>query len=417
VLLILFYKDNMLKKINLCRLRLRLGLIALFFPYSFLCAQMPTTALTGYWHNWQSVRSGDIPLDSIDVRYNVIIIAFSMPADTDMTMRFIPFRMNDRAFIHTIQHLQEQGKRVLLSIGGATCRIDLADEIKKKQFVNSLLQILQHYPFDGLDINIEHGISIVNKGGTIVTPANPAQKWLLTAICEVMQGYRAIYQRKMLLTVTPETAYVQGGQSKFDGIWGAYLPLLNALRDSIDMVQVQLYNSGSMYDINRVERFQGTPEFVIAMTEALIQGMNTKGGFFYGFPPSKVSVGLPACSSAAGGGYVDTATLAACLRYLTGRGSQIGTYQLRQTGGYPDLGGLMLWSINWEANRACNGYYQMAEMYERVMNLFGVKEVEIRKDEIEEKRIEVTEKKDIVQYKPKSVVKKKKKKLYGRKRK
>jgi chitinase len=322
------------------------------------------------------VRSGDIPLDSIDARYNVIIIAFAMPADTAMTMHFTPFGMSNEAFIRTVQRLQQQGKRLLLSIGGATCRIDITNEARKKQFVASLLQILKRYPFDGVDIDVEHGESIVNTGGTIAAPTNPAQKLLLTAIKEVMQGYRAHYQRKMLLTITPETAYVQGGQSKFGQIWGAYLPLLDALRDSLDMVQVQLYNSGSMYDINRVERFQGTPEFVVAMTEALIQGMNTKGGFFKGLPAYKVAVGLPACRSAAGGGYVDTAVLAACLRYLTGRGPQVGNYKLRQASGYPDLGGLMLWSINWEANRGCNGYYQMAEMVERgVKGVSGVEGV------------------------------------------
>ncbi|MDR1112960.1 MAG: chitinase [Bacteroidales bacterium] len=356
------------KKMNLCRFWLRLGGLGLLFSCCSLWAQLPAPALIGYWHNWQSARSGDIPLDNIDARYNVIIIAFAMPADTHMTIQFTPFGMNSKDFVHTMQHLQKQGKRILLSIGGATCRIDITDEAKKEQFVTSLLQILQRYPFDGVDIDVEHGASIVNTGGTITAPANPAQKLLIAAIGEVMQGYRAHYGKKMLLTMAPETAYVQGGQSKFSQIWGAYLPLLNALRDSLDMVQVQLYNSGSMYDINRIERFQGTSEFVVAMTEALIQGMSTKGGFFKGLPACKVAIGLPACRSAAGGGYVDTATLAACLHYLLGRGVQVGNYRLKQASGYPDLGGLMLWSLNWDANRNCDGYYQMAEMFERLYN-------------------------------------------------
>jgi chitinase len=373
-----------LKKMNLCRFGLLLGGLVLLFSCRSLWAQLPAPALIGYWHNWQSARSGDISLDSIDARYNVIIIAFAMPADTNMTMQFKPFGMNSKAFVHTMQHLQKQGKRILLSIGGATCRIDITDETKKEQFVTSLLQILQCYPFDGVDIDVEHGASIVNTGGTIAVPVNPAQKLLIAAIVEVMQGYHAHYGKKMLLTMTPETAYVQGGQSKFGQIWGAYLPLLNALRDSLDMVQVQLYNSGSMYDINRIERFQGTSEFVVAMTEALIQGMTTKGGFFKGLPACKIAIGVPACRSAAGGGYVDTATLAACLRYLLGRDVQVGNYRLKQASGYPDLGGLMLWSLNWEANRSCDGYYQMAEMFERLYNKEAAQMAEVKTPQAKE---------------------------------
>jgi chitinase len=42
--------------------------------------------------------------------------------------------------------------------------------------------------------------------------------------------------------MAPETAFVQGGMSAFTGIWGAYLPVIHALRDSLDMLNVQLYN-------------------------------------------------------------------------------------------------------------------------------------------------------------------------------
>jgi len=34
-----------------------------------------------------------------------------------------------------------------------------------------------------------------------------------------------------VLTTAPETAFVQGGFAAYGGIWGAYLPVIHALRD------------------------------------------------------------------------------------------------------------------------------------------------------------------------------------------
>ena len=48
------------------------------------------------------------------------------------------------------------------------------------------------------------------------------------------------FGKKMILTMAPETAFVQGGMSAYSGIWGAYLPVLHALRDSIEVLHVQL---------------------------------------------------------------------------------------------------------------------------------------------------------------------------------
>ena len=105
-----------------------------------------------------------------------------------------------------------------------------------------------------------------------------------------------------MLTMAPETAYVQGGQSGFGSIWGGYLPIIDALKDSIDILQVQLYNSGTMLGIDGNIYTQGTADFIVAMTEATIHGFNTSGGMFAGLPATKIAVGLPACTSAAGGG-------------------------------------------------------------------------------------------------------------------
>jgi hypothetical protein len=121
-----------------------------------------------------------------------------------------------------------------------------------------------------------------------------------------------------------------------------------------------------MYGIDGNIYAQGTADFIVSQTDALIQGFNTAGGFFNGISPEKVAVALPACASAAGGGYTDTATVRSALKYLLGEGPQPGAYALAQPGGYPSLRGMMTWSVNWDAVSACNGANSYAENYERI---------------------------------------------------
>ncbi|MCO4819337.1 MAG: T9SS type A sorting domain-containing protein [Bacteroidetes bacterium] len=328
---------------------------------------MPSPALIGYWHNWNDVNAPYIQLDSIDSRYNVVAIAFAVPtSSSDMTMLFTPDVVTQNVLKSKIQTLQSQGKKVLLSIGGATTSIDLTTTINKNAFTNSITAIINTYGFDGIDIDIEHGNSILITGGTIAAPSNIAQVNLIDAIKQIMANYRNTHSKKLLLTLTPETAYVQGGKSSFGGIWGGYLPIIDALRDSLDVLQVQLYNSGSMYGIDQNIYTQGTSDFIVAMTEAVLQGFTTTGGVFLGLPASKVAIGLPACTSAAGGGFVDSATVKTAIGYLRGTGSQPGTYILSNTGGYPSLIGMMTWSINWDAVSSCGSAYEYANNYQSI---------------------------------------------------
>ncbi|HNQ13740.1 MAG TPA: T9SS type A sorting domain-containing protein, partial [Bacteroidia bacterium] len=191
---------------------------------------------------------------------------------------------------------------------------------------------------------------------------------LIDAIKQIMNNFSTATGKRLILTMAPETAFIQGGMSAYGGIWGAYLPIVDALRDSLEILHVQLYNSGSMYGIDGNIYTQGTADFIIAMTEAVIQGFNTAGGAFAGLPEQKIAVGLPACTSAAGGGYVDTASVAAALRYLTGIGPQPGSYVLFNPNAYPNLRGMMTWSVNWDAVANCNGTYTYAQNFQ---NLFS----------------------------------------------
>jgi chitinase len=329
-------------------------------------AQIPGPVLSGYFHNWQDPNAPYVPLDQVDTRYNLVQVAFALPKPgTDYDMAFVPDQVSTAAFAAQMQTLRDQGRKVLLSIGGATAPVSLDNSLERDVFVASVGEILAEYPFDGLDLDLEGG-SLSLTGGTIAQPVDSPVIHLISAVRDIMDGYRQQHDRKMLLTMAPETAYLQGGQAAYGSIWGAYLPVLDALRDSLDLVQLQLYNSGSMPGLDGNAYTQGTADFLVAMTEAVIQGFPTAGGLFEGIPADKVAVGLPACQMAAGGGFTIPATTRSALDYLRGMGPQPGNYTLVETAGYPALAGLMTWSVNWDATPGCGEGYGFAQQFEDI---------------------------------------------------
>lgn len=342
--------------------------------FFFACLQVLLFAqqehhLIGYWHNWNHAEAPYISLNQIDDRYDIIILAFAIPSYTgNMVMEFTPEEGNISQFISQIQALQNQGKKVLISIGGATGQLNVADEVKKNTFILSMNTLIDQYGFDGMDIDIESGDCILTTGGSIAAPTSQGQLNMIDAVRQIMAHYRQTHHKKMMLTAAPETAYVQGGMSGFSSIWGGYLPLLDALRDSLDILHVQLYNSGTMFGIDGNIYTVGTEDFIVSQTEALLQGFNTAGGYFAPFPAHKIAVGLPACASAAGSGYVNPTGVYAAIKYLLGEDSQPGSYQLAHSEGYPNLLGMMTWSINWDAAANCDENYSFTENYE---NIFG----------------------------------------------
>ncbi len=342
--------------------------IILLFSYFYLIlhsvsfAQAP--ALIGYWQNWNDAQSPDIQLTQIDTSYNVIPVAFAVPVSgTTYNITFTPYNISQVNFKKQIDTMHLRGKKVIISIGGAGTLVVLNDTNQRNTFINSVMSIINTYGFDGIDIDFE-GSSVTVSGGTIANPTDPGIINLIYAIKKIMTLYRAQFAKKMILTMAPETAYVQGGMSSYGGIWGAYLPVINALRDSIEILQVQLYNSGSMYGIDGNIYSQSTVDFILSQTEAVIHGFNTAGGFFTGLRADQVAVGLPACSNAAGGGYMIPDSVKAAILYLKGNITKPAHYLCLSA--YPSLRGMMDWSVNWDAVATCGPVYEYANNFNNI---------------------------------------------------
>lgn len=345
-------------------------------------AQIPNPVLIGYFHNWNDANAPYISLDQVDARYKIIDVSFAIPkAGTDYNMEFVPDQVSQATFISQMQTLQSQGRKVLISMGGATAPISLSNVAERDTFVSSMTNIINTFGFDGIDIDFE-GSSLSVSGGTISNPTDQPIIHLVSAVKQIMSNYQTTHNKKLILTMAPETAFVQGGQSAYAGIWGAYLPVIHGLRDSLDILHVQLYNSGTMYGIDNNVYTQGTADFIVAMCEAVIKGFSTAGGSFVGLPASKVAAGLPACASAAGGGYCHPDTVKAAINYLRGAGPAPGSYTLATAGGYPSFGGLMTWSINWDAVASCSSSYSFANLFTSIYGTPNVIESEVESNKL-----------------------------------
>lgn len=135
-----------------------------------LNAQTTSPELIGYWHNWNDPNAPSIPLNQIDSRYTLVDIAFAVPVvGTDFKMDFIPDQFSSATFLSHVQALQSQGKKVIISIGGAATYISLDNISERDTFIATMGNILTTYGFDGIDIDLE-GSSVSVTGGTIAAP-------------------------------------------------------------------------------------------------------------------------------------------------------------------------------------------------------------------------------------------------------
>jgi chitinase len=314
-----------------------------------MMAQMPSPAFVGYWETW-----GTMKLTAINPAYNVIDIAFAVTKGSSMyEMEMASFsNYTKSAFMTDMDALHAQKKVIILSIGGANDPVFLNNATEKNTFVTSMNKIMTDYgdKFDGIDIDLE-AASIKQFAGTwTMTSPVPQQQYMIDGIKQIMADYKTRTGKKLLLTMAPETYYVQGGLApgQISGAGGAgYLPIIEALKNEIDMIHCQLYNGSSNIAVDGKEYKEGTGDFLVSMTETVIKGftvLNGKG-VFSGLPASKVGIGLPACSGVASG-YVTPDIVCQAVKYIRGVIPKPATWKYTLTKSYPEMTCLMTWDVN-----------------------------------------------------------------------
>ncbi|QES44148.1 chitinase [Streptomyces venezuelae] len=317
-------------------------------------------ALVGYLHTSFANGSGYTRLADTPDSWDIIDLAFGEPTSaTSGDIRFglcpkseCPNVETKDEFKAAIKAKQAAGKKVLISIGGQNGQVQLKTAQARDTFVASVSKIIDEYGLDGLDIDFEgHSLSLNADDTDFKNPKTPVIVNLISAV----KTLKAKYGAGFTLTMAPETFFVQLGYQFYGtGKWGgqdpragAYLPVIHALRDDLTLLHVQDYNSGPIMGLDNQYHFMGGADFHIAMTDMLLTGFpvaGDKNNVFPPLPPRKVAIGMPA-SVNAGNGHVSTGEVNKALDCLT-KGSNCGSYKTHGT--WPDLRGLMTWSINWD---------------------------------------------------------------------
>lgn len=349
------------------------NLVAVICMFSTqIMAQLPCNVMVGYW---QSSWGTSVRLKDINSNYNVINLSFleagggDGQSDNNVVSALKFTATNNANLLADIPVVQAQGKVVLMSIGGANGSFKLTSTSDVNTFLSKVEAVIQTYGLDGVDIDLERSVYLnQTSGGTISSPESHIS-YMISALQQLLAWYQTTYGKKMILTMVPEVAYTVGGLSSYmSSTYGVpYLAMIEALRDDIDLVMVQLYNaSGGSYGLDGKVYYDATADFIVSQTEAMIKGftcVNSKGTYS-GLDASKIAVCLPASSAAASSGYVSTSVAKSAIDYLMGVGSKPGTYTLKTSGGYPTLKGMATWSINTDLDAS----YSFANNYATIFS-------------------------------------------------
>lgn len=327
----------------------------------------PTTGLDkrlliGYWHTWGGSAAGGVPfvkLRDVDKNWDVINISFAEPVragSTDGKMKFditgLTADYTKEDFKADVKALQAEGKKIVLSIGGYEGYFSLVSDSAVKQFVSDIKGIVDEYGFDGIDIDLEQSSVTFNSGADpdVNNPVSPKVVFMIQAVREICNAYGDDF----ILSWAPETFYMQLGYQFYGGLnsgcdsrAGVYLPMINALRDKTSYVHVQLYNSMPITGSDGISYTMGSAESAVAMCKMLLDGFyvgNNKNYFFEPLRADQVAIGVPSSTGAAGSGHITNTNLQKAYSELAAV--------------YPDLRGIMTWSINWDAFQNSNSFAQ-----------------------------------------------------------
>lgn len=291
----------------------------------------------GFWHNWPEGEwsgsgykggySRNLSLLEIPEQYNVVAVAFMKVQhdSNDHIPTFKPYFGTDEEFRLQVKKLNDQGRAVLISLGGADAHISLSlsDE---SALVDRIIYLVETYGFDGLDIDLEQ----------TAIKANDNQKVIPSALKKVKDHYRR-EGKNFIISMAPEFPYLR--------VDDAYTPYITSLEGYYDFIAPQFYNQGAdgvwaaEGGGNLAQNNDAVKEnFLYYLTESIITG--TRG--YLKIPHDKFVIGLPSNKDAANNGYViDSNAVINALARL-------------ESANLP-IKGLMTWSINWDGGREKNG--------------------------------------------------------------
>ncbi|MET9936100.1 glycoside hydrolase family 18 protein, partial [Streptomyces sp. NPDC006324] len=270
---------------------------------------VPKHAVTGYWQNFDNGAAKQ-KLRDVQAAYDIIAVSF---ADSTTTPGQITFNLDPAVgyasvadFKADVAAKKAAGKSVIISIGGEKGNVTINSDASATAFANSAYALMQEYGFNGVDIDLEHGINS-------------------TYLTKALRQLSAKAGSGLVITMAPQTIDMQSTGTE-------YFKTALAVKDILTVVNTQYYNSGSMLGCDGKVYSQGSVDFLTALACIQIQG---------GLDPSQVGLGVPASTRGAGSGYVSPQVVNNALDCLT-KLTSCGTFKPAQA--WPSLRGAMTWS-------------------------------------------------------------------------
>ncbi len=171
---------------------------------------------------------------------------------------------------------------------------------------------MKEYGFDGVDIDLEHGIN---------------SKYMAKALRLLSKKAG----KSLIITLAPQTLDMQNKNTE-------YFKLALKIKDILTIVNTQYYNSGSMLGADGKVYSQGSADFLAALASIQLEN---------GLRPDQTGIGVPASVKGAGSGYVSPYIVNKALNCLV-KGKNTGSYKPKKK--YKKLRGVMCWSVNWDAD-------------------------------------------------------------------
>ncbi len=283
---------------------------------------LPAHLLMGYWQDFTNGATA-LKLSAVPTTYNLIAVAFGNSTTTpgqvsfslDSGLSTALGGYTQAQFISDIKTDQARGQKVILSVGGQNGTVSVSDAASASSFASSVFSIIQQYGFNGVDIDLENGV-------------NP------TFMAQALEQLESDVGPGLIITLAPQTVDTQSTAND-------YFALALNIKTILTMINTQYYNSGTMNGCDGNVYAEGTENFMTALACTELEG---------GLAPAQVGLGLPASTSAAGGGFVSPSVINNALDCLAAR-TNCGTFVPPTT--WPGIRGVMTWSINWDAS---NGF-------------------------------------------------------------